>query len=162
VAQPGCHRSRHNDEAVDDCKCARTSGSIAEIMILLIFHLLLEFERQVSVLLGGRGTAKKQWEQGFIIVSRCTDRLHSRKRVAKSRAGFCRPGRRHDMLHNLTKMECTQWWRHTSEALINVYTPPSPASERDNPCLHHSIQGHTTSLDSFSRLMTEPASPIAS
>jgi hypothetical protein len=76
-------------------------------------------------------------------VSRCTDRLHSKKRVAKCRARFRRARRRQDMLHNLTKMECTQWWRHTSEALIDVYTPPSPVRARQsmlaplNPRTYH-------------------------
>jgi hypothetical protein len=123
VAQPGCHQSRHNDETVENCKCDRSSGSIAGIIVLSIFHLSLRFKRQVSVLLGSRETAKKQWEQGFIVVSRCTDRLHSKKRVAKCRASFRRPGRRHDMLHSLTKMERTQWWRHTSQAHLLLFIP---------------------------------------
>jgi hypothetical protein len=139
VAQPCCHQFRHNDETVENCKRDRSSDTIGRIMILSIFHLSLGFERQVAVLLGSRETARKQWEQGYIVVSRCTERVHSKKRVAKCRARFRRAGRQHDMLHNLTKMERTQWWRHTSQVLLDIYTSPFPASERDNSCLHHSI-----------------------
>ena len=123
VAQPGCHQSRHNDEIVKNCKCDRSSGSIAGIMILPIFRLSLRFERQVAVLLGSRETAKKQQEQEFIVVSRYTNRSHSKKRVAKCRASFRRPGRRHDILHNLTKMERTQWWWHISQAHLSMFIP---------------------------------------